>query len=129
MRNVLTRTPVGTRLFIEQSCLFDLSEKIWWNKVVKVIHICFSCSMLCTDGLLLHLVGKRQLLVYSGVSYGNGKLGDSIWESHRKSSAQGARRANTPPQAPEMEAKRKRTPALKEQLAEQAAKGIAHLGC
>ena len=47
-------------------------------------------SMLCTDGLLLHLVGKRQLLVYSGASYGNGKLGDSIWESHHKSSAQGA---------------------------------------
>ena len=40
------------------------------------------CSMLCTDGLLLHLVGKRQPLVYSGASYGNGKLGDSIWESH-----------------------------------------------
>ena len=80
------------------------------------------CSMLCTDGLLLHLVGKRQLLVYSGAPYGNGggasallpvsflsamrcwcmwqgrarasitaKLGDSIWESHHKSSAQGAR--------------------------------------
>ena len=47
------------------------------------------CSMLCTDGLLLHLVGKRQLLVYSGASYGNGKLGDSIWEIHHKSSAQG----------------------------------------
>ena len=29
-------------------------------------------------GLLLHLVGKGQLLVYSGASYGNGKLGDSI---------------------------------------------------
>ena len=40
------------------------------------------CSMLCMDGLLLHLVGKRQLLVYSRVSYSNGKLGDSIWESH-----------------------------------------------
>ena len=97
MRNVLTRKSVGTRLFIEQSCLFNLSEKIWWNKVVKVIQICFSCSMSCTDGLLLHLVGKRQLLVYSGASYGNGELGDSIWESHHKSSAQGARRANTPP--------------------------------
>ena len=47
------------------------------------------CSMLCTDGLLLHLVGKRQLLVYSGASYGHDKLGDSIWESHHKSSAQG----------------------------------------
>ena len=47
------------------------------------------CSMLCTDGLLLHLVGKGRLLVYSGASYGNGKLGDSIWESHHKSSAQG----------------------------------------
>ena len=55
------------------------------------------CSMLCTDGLLLHLVGKGQLLVRSGASYGNGKLGDSIWESHHKSSAQGTRRANTPP--------------------------------
>ena len=43
------------------------------------------CSMLCTDGLLLHLVGKGQLLVYSGASYGNGKLGDSIWESHHYS--------------------------------------------
>ena len=51
------------------------------------------CSMLCMDGLLLHLVGKRQLLVYLGASYGNGKLGDSIWEGHDKSSAQGARRA------------------------------------
>ena len=57
------------------------------------------CSMLCTDGLLLHLVGKGQLLVYSGASYGNGKLGDSTWESHHKSSVQGARRANTPPKA------------------------------
>ena len=47
------------------------------------------CSMLCMDGLLLHLAGKGQLLVYSGASYGNGKLGDSIWESHHKSSAQG----------------------------------------
>ena len=89
MRNVLTRTPVGTRLFIEQSCLFNLSEQIWWTKVVRVIQICFSCSILCTDGLLLRLVGKRQLLVYLGASYGNGKLGDSIWESHHKISAQG----------------------------------------
>ena len=55
------------------------------------------CSMLCTDGLLLHLVGKGQLLVYAGASYGNGKRGDSIWESHHKSSAQGVRRADTPP--------------------------------
>ena len=47
-------------------------------------------SILCTDGLLLHLVGKGQLLVYLGASYGNGKLGDSIWESHHKSSTQGA---------------------------------------
>ena len=47
------------------------------------------CSMLCMDGLLLHLVGKRQLLVYSRASYRNGKLGDSIWESHHKSSTQG----------------------------------------
>ena len=45
------------------------------------------CSMLCTDGLLLYLVGKGQLLVYLGASYGNGKLGDSTWESHHKSSA------------------------------------------
>ena len=44
------------------------------------------CSMLCTDDLLLHSVGKGQLLVDSGASYGNGKLGDSIWESHHKSS-------------------------------------------
>ena len=61
------------------------------------------CSMLCTDGLLLHLVGKGQLLVYLGASYGNGKLGNSIWESHHKSSAQGARRAHagqTPPHWP-----------------------------
>ena len=59
VRNVLTRTPMGARLFIQQSCLFNLSEQIWWNKVVKVIQICFSCSMLCMDGLLLHMVGKR----------------------------------------------------------------------
>ena len=63
---------------------------------MQVIQICLSCSMLCTDGLLLHLVGKRQLLVYSGASYSNGKLGDSIWESHRKSSAQGTRRQTLP---------------------------------
>ena len=69
----------------------------WWNKVVKVIHICFSCSMLCMDGLLLHLVGKRQLLVYLGAPYGNGKLGDSIGESHHKNSTQGACKANIPP--------------------------------
>ena len=80
---------MGPRLFIEQSCLFNLSETIWWNKVVKVIHICFSCSMLCTDGLLLHLVGRRHLLVYSGASSGNGELGDSIWESQHISSTQG----------------------------------------
>jgi hypothetical protein len=42
---------------------------------------------------LLHLVGKGQPLVYLGASYGNGKLGDSIWEIHHKSSVQGARRA------------------------------------
>ena len=89
VRNVLTRTPVGTRLFIEQSCLFNVSGQIWWNKVVKVIQICSSCSMLCMDGLLFHLVGKRQLLVYSGAPYSNGKPGDSIGESHHKSSAQG----------------------------------------
>ena len=45
------------------------------------------CSMLCMDGLFLHLVGKGQLLVYSGASCRNGKLGDSIWERHHKSSA------------------------------------------
>ena len=55
------------------------------------------CLVLCMDGLLLHLVGMWQLLVYLGASYGNGKLGDSIWGSHHKSSAHGARRANTPP--------------------------------
>ena len=77
----------GRRLFIDQSCLFNLSEQIWWNKVVKVIQVCFSCSMLCMDGLLLRLVGKRQLLVYSGAPYDNGKLGDSIGESHHKSRA------------------------------------------
>ena len=82
MRNLLTRAPVGRRPFIEQSCLFNASKQNWWNKVVKVIQICFSCSMLCMDGFLLHLVGKRQLLVYSGAPYGNGKLGDSIGESH-----------------------------------------------
>ena len=58
-KSVLTRTLVGRRLFIEQSCLFDLTEQLWWNKVVKVIQICFSCSMLCMECLLLHLVGKR----------------------------------------------------------------------
>ena len=41
VRNVLTRTPVGTGWFIEQSCLFNFSEQIWWNKVVKVTQICF----------------------------------------------------------------------------------------
>ena len=46
------------------------------------------CSMVCTDGLLLHLVSKRQPLVSSGAPFGNGQLGDSIWESHHKSSAQ-----------------------------------------
>ena len=41
-------------------------------------------SMLCTDGLLLHLVGKRQLLVYSGASYSNGKVwGKEEEEGHR----------------------------------------------
>ena len=89
VRNVLTCTLVGRRLLIEQSCLFNLSEQIWWNKVGKVIQICFSCSMLCMDGLLLHLVGNRQLLVYLGAPYSNGKLGDSIGESHHTSSAQG----------------------------------------
>ena len=49
VRNVLTRTSVGTRGFIEQSCLFNFGEQIWWKKVVKVIQVCFSCSMLCTD--------------------------------------------------------------------------------
>ena len=57
------------------------------------------CSMLCTYGLLLQLVGKGQLLVYPGASYDNGKLGDSTWESHHKSSAHGVRKANTPPSA------------------------------
>ena len=47
------------------------------------------CSMLCTDGLLLHLVGKRQPLVYLGASYGNGILGDSIWETHHKRARMG----------------------------------------
>ena len=89
VRNGLTSTRVRRRLFIEQSCLFNVSEQIWWDIVVKVIQVCFSCSMLCMDGLLLHLVGKRQLLVYSGAPYGNGKLGDSIGESHHKTSAQG----------------------------------------
>ena len=63
VRNVLTPTAMGSRLVIEQSCSFNVSEQIWWNKVVKVIHMCFSCSMLCIDGLLLHLVCKRHLLV------------------------------------------------------------------
>ena len=57
---------MGPRLFIKQSCLFNLSEQIWWNKVVKVIQICFSSSMFCRDNLLLHLVVKRHLLVCSG---------------------------------------------------------------
>ena len=64
---------------------------------MKVIQVCFFCSMLCTDGLLLHLVGKRHVLVYLGASLGIGELGDSIWERRHKSSEQGARRANTPP--------------------------------
>ena len=89
VRNVLTRTLVGTRSFIEQSCLYNVSEQIWWNKVAEVIQICFSYSMLCMDGWLLHLVGKRLLLVYPGAPYGNGKTGDSIGESHHKSSVQG----------------------------------------
>ena len=29
VRNVLTRTLVGTRRFIEQSCLFNFSEQLW----------------------------------------------------------------------------------------------------
>ena len=62
---------------------------------MKVIQICFSYSMLCRDGLSLHLVDKRHLLVYLGASLGNGELWD--WESHNKSCAQGACRANTPP--------------------------------
>ena len=56
----------------------DGSEQIRWTKVVKVIQICL---MLCTYGLLLHFVGKRQPSVYLGASYGNGKLGDSFRES------------------------------------------------
>ena len=64
VRNVLTRRPMGPRLFIEQSCLFNLSAQIWRNKVVKVIQTCFSCSTLCTDGLLLHLVGKRHINIF-----------------------------------------------------------------
>ena len=32
--------------------------------------------MLCTDGLLLHLIGKMHLLVYLGASLGSGELGD-----------------------------------------------------
>ena len=43
---------------------------------MKVIHIRFSYSMLCRDGLSLHLVGKRHLLVYLGASLGDGELGD-----------------------------------------------------
>ena len=63
---MLTHTPVGPRLFIEQSGLFNLREQIWWNKVVKVIQICFSRSMLSMDDLLLHLVG-RGVLSFFGV--------------------------------------------------------------
>ena len=40
------------------------------------------------NGLLLHVGGKGQLLVYTWASYGNGKLGYSIPESHHKSSAE-----------------------------------------
>ena len=47
-----------------------------WNKVVKVIQECFSYSMLCRDGLSLHLVVKRHLLVYLRPSLGNGEVGD-----------------------------------------------------
>ena len=72
-RSVVPR--MGPTLFIEQICLFNVSEQIWWNKVVEVIYICFSCSMLCMDGLLLHLVGKKQLFVYPWASCGNSKLG------------------------------------------------------
>ena len=46
VRNVLTRTPVGTRLFIEQSCLCNLSEQIWWNKVVKAALMSPICPFL-----------------------------------------------------------------------------------
>ena len=55
------------------------------------------CSMLCTDGLLLHLVGKGHLLVCSGASYSNGKLGDSIWESHHKVARRGRLSAKMQP--------------------------------
>ena len=44
---------------------------MWWNKIVKLIKVCFSESMLS-----LHLVGKRHLLVYLGTSLGTGELGD-----------------------------------------------------
>ena len=89
------RQPI-LNLFIEQCGLFNVSEQNWWNKVVKVIETCFSCSMLCIDGLLLHLVGKRQLLVYSGAPCGNGKLGESIGESHHKSRPQGKHSSQVP---------------------------------
>ena len=95
VRNVLTRTPA--RLFIEQSCLFNLSEQIWWNKVVKVIQICFSCSMSCMDGLLLHLYARGSHWSTRGLHTVIVNLGTQIWESHHKSSAQGALKPNTPP--------------------------------
>ena len=61
-------------------------------------------SMLCTDGLLLHLVGKGQLLVYSGlhtvmVNSGTqfGKVIIKVACRARVGCPQGARKANTPP--------------------------------
>ena len=63
-----------------------MTSLIVWN--VLTPHLrgqdCFSNSMSCTDGLSLHLVGKRHLLVCLGVSLGNGELGGCIWESHNK---------------------------------------------
>ena len=67
---------------MEQSCEGDSDMLFLFN----VVHGWFVASF----------VGKRQLLVYSGAPYGNGKLGDPygngklgdpIGESHHKSSA------------------------------------------
>ena len=49
------------------------------------IAVCGSLFNVVHGWFVLHLV-------YSGASHGNGKIGDSIWESHHKSSAQGMRR-------------------------------------
>ena len=59
----------------------------------EVIAACRKSVQCCVrmDCCFIWFIRKR--LVYSGAPYGNGKLGDPIWESHHKSSARGACRA------------------------------------